>query len=61
MWTFQYPLRANGLRSHGNSRAGTRVYAISVPSTGQWIEKPLDLANDLLSRENFSTLYGPMD
>ena len=36
---FQYPLRANGLRSNETVIAAQLLKKISVPSTGQWIEK----------------------
>ena len=37
---FQYPLRANGLRSCRRHKRTDWSRTISVPSTGQWIEKP---------------------
>ena len=36
---FQYPLRANGLRSARQADETSGADVISVPSTGQWIEK----------------------
>ena len=49
---FQYPLRANGLRSAARGRKRVRAGPVSVPSTGQWIEKH-ELAQQRGSQELF--------